>query len=557
MKSKQKSTLASDIVGILCGVFLVVVGVVVALSARADRVAGLRDSQIPAGAKTLVGTAEGRNGDITVQVRADGEKIYQIKVLEESETQGIGSKAIKAVPRAIYNSQNLQVDATSGATITSDAIKAAVFNALTEGEIDAYAFGYRIVKADHVAKQVEVRHVEVVSPEQWKADHPKVYSSFWADTYPDIYNSFMRNGENKDIIEYTEEYPQIVSLYAGYPFSYDYASARGHAYVLDDVTGTDRLHKMQPDGTLAPEIFQKANCFTCKSPVMAALVNETGGEAYSWTFEQMQAYADEPVGCYTCHADEPGEITITHTYLTDSVGDDFERIDAANLACGQCHNEYFFMPGTNMTTLPHTSLATMSPDEMLNFYNTDPSVFKTEEDGSKVPFYDFTNKISGVKVIKVQHPELETYLGEGSQHRGKFTCADCHMGELPTADGGVTKNHFLTSPLDNEALLESTCSECHTDLKGEVQRIQDATVKRTMEIADLLVELHQKIGEAAENGTLSDSELAEARALARDAQFYWDFVFVENSNGAHNSTLTNECLDKAEALTNQALGMFK
>ena len=557
MKSKKKSTLMTDVIGILCGVFLVAVGVASAVSTASAHVAGMRDSQIPDSALTMIGTAEGRNGVIKVQVKGDEGQIYQIKVLSEDETKGIGSVAVKEVPRAICANQDLQVDGATGATITSDGIKAAVYDALTQNGIDAYHFGYRIVKADKVAKRAETgaKSVVAVTPEQWKAEHPKVYSAYWKDEYPDIYASFLQNEQNKDVIEYTEEFPQIVSLYAGYPFSYDYASARGHAYVIDDVTGTDRLHKKMEDGSLNPEIFQKANCFTCKSPVMAALVNETGGEAYSWTFEQMQAFADEPVGCYTCHGDTPGEFTVTHTYLADGVGDDFERIDAANLACGQCHNEYFFMPGTNSTTLPHDSLASMSPDLILDYYNT--QLKKTEADGTQAPFYDFSNKISGVKVIKVQHPELETYLGEGSQHRGKFTCADCHMGDLKTADGKTTKNHYLTSPLDNEDLLKNTCSECHTDLKAEVQAIQDAVVKRTVKIADQLVTLHQKIGEAAASGKYSDSELAEMRSLARDAQFYWDFVFVENSNGAHNSKLTNECLDKAASLTEQALGMFK
>ena len=54
----------------------------------------------------------------------------------------------------------------------------------------------------------------------------------------------------------------------------------------------------------------------------------------------------------------------------------------------------------------------------------------------------------------------------------------------------------------------------------------------------------------------SEEELDAVRALARDAQFYWDFVFVENSEGAHNPSLTTECLDKAETLTNEALGML-
>ena len=36
----------------------------------------------------------------------------------------------------------------------------------------------------------------------------------------------------------------------------------------------------------------------------------------------------------------------------------------------------------------------------------------------------------------------------------------------------------------------------------------------------------------------------------------WDFVFVENSEGAHNSRLDGSCLDKADALITEALGMF-
>ena len=60
-----------------------------------------------------------------------------------------------------------------------------------------------------------------------------------------------------------------------------------------------------------------------------------------------------------------------------------------------------------------------------------------------------------------------------------------------------------------------------------------------------------------ESGRYTEEELDAIRALARDAQFYWDFVFVENSEGAHNSALAKECLNKSEALLNQAMGLFK
>ena len=58
-------------------------------------------------------------------------------------------------------------------------------------------------------------------------------------------------------------------------------------------------------------------------------------------------------------------------------------------------------------------------------------------------------------------------------------------------------------------------------------------------------------------GDMPEKTLNEVRALARDAQFYWDFVFVENSEGAHNPKLTEFCLDKAEELTNQAINLMR
>ena len=52
------------------------------------------------------------------------------------------------------------------------------------------------------------------------------------------------------------------------------------------------------------------------------------------------------------------------------------------------------------------------------------------------------------------------------------------------------------------------------------------------------------------------AELAALWKLQRNAQFYWDFVMVENSEGAHNPDLTFETLDKAEAAADQALSML-
>ena len=107
--------------------------------------------------------------------------------------------------------------------------------------------------------------------------------------------------------------------------------------------------------------------------------------------------------------------------------------------------------------------------------------------------------------------------------------------------------------------MNSTCAKCHSDLEGlkpKVKEIQDEPTHRETEIGEKLVELDNKLTDAVANGTMSDEDIAEVRSLYRDAQFYWDFVFVENSEGVHNSSLTKETLDKAEKLADQALAMF-
>ena len=358
----------------------------------------------------------------------------------------------------------------------------------------------------------------------------------WSAEYPEIYASYMANSENTAVHEYTVDYPMLPIVYEGMAFSKFYGSARGHVYTVEDVTNTGRPHAL-------------ANCFSCKTPDFTAKVNELGDAAYTIKFEDMLAEVNESISCYNCHANTGDELVVTHTYLSDAMGDDLQNVDPETLSCGQCHVEYYFAPATKATTLPYQSLETMTPDAILNYYN------RTIVDGQ--PFADYTNPRTGVRQIKVQHPEFETYMGEGSVHKDTFTCADCHMGEAVAADGTTYISHTWTSPLDNEALMSGTCAECHTDLIGEVRAIQEETERRTYAIGYLLEGLTEKLALAVESEEYTEEELNAIRAVARDAQFYWDFVMVENSEGAHNSALNTECLNKAEALANEAMGMFK
>lgn len=352
----------------------------------------------------------------------------------------------------------------------------------------------------------------------------------WETVYPDVYASYMATQQNSESADHVAEYPMIATIYEGNAFSTYYGSARGHYFCVEDVKATGRPHGL-------------ANCFTCKTADFTHMVNEQGVSAYKLAFEDALASVNESMGCYTCHADDPAKgNTVTHTYLVDALGEDFARLPAATAVCAQCHVEYYFAGDTKATTLPYTSMAVLSPDDMYAYYEA-------------LDFADYTNPRTGVRQLKAQHPEFETYMGAGSVHAGMFTCADCHMEKITREDGTVYLSHRLVSPLDSEIIM-ATCASCHADLPAFVHGIQEKMEARTIATGNKLAELTDKLAGAVASGKYTEDELNAVRALNRKGQWYWDFVFVENSEGAHNSRLDNSCLDKADALIEEALSLL-
>ena len=83
-----------------------------------------------AGADQRTGEAEGYGGAIKVTVTMNGDDITDVRVVSHNETQGVGTRAIDALPAAIEEADSIDVDSVSGATITSEAIKEAVSQAM-------------------------------------------------------------------------------------------------------------------------------------------------------------------------------------------------------------------------------------------------------------------------------------------------------------------------------------------------------------------------------------------------------------------------------------------
>ena len=76
------------------------------------------------------GVAEGYGGTLKVSVTLNGTDITDVKVISHNETQGVGTRAIDALPSEIVRADSTDVDGVSGATITSNAIKQAVSQAM-------------------------------------------------------------------------------------------------------------------------------------------------------------------------------------------------------------------------------------------------------------------------------------------------------------------------------------------------------------------------------------------------------------------------------------------
>ncbi len=85
------------VVGIIVPIYL---GNVLKMNTASDSGVALKD--IPAEAVTCTGAAQGMNGPVTVEVVATKDRIYSVKVVDQKETEGIGTVAAVEIPAKIF-----------------------------------------------------------------------------------------------------------------------------------------------------------------------------------------------------------------------------------------------------------------------------------------------------------------------------------------------------------------------------------------------------------------------------------------------------------------------
>lgn len=95
----------------------------------------------PVGKGEYIGVGKGLNGEVVARVKVN---IESIEIIDEAETVGIGELAMKYLPKDMIKQNTVNVDAVTGATVTSNAIKQAVSQAIEEALLHTTKRGYNI-----------------------------------------------------------------------------------------------------------------------------------------------------------------------------------------------------------------------------------------------------------------------------------------------------------------------------------------------------------------------------------------------------------------------------
>ena len=458
---------------------------------------------------------------VTVEITVEGGKVAKAAVTSEGDNDLLTDDQRSGWADQIVAKQS--VDAISGVTVSSTAVQEAV------AELMAQASGEGEAPAEPAPAEAETKPAE---PEAEPAEAAEADAARMAEILPQIVVSMGANKDNSYVIDYLEQDPYLVTIYEGYGFAKDYGSARGHEYTLEDVAKTQRPHP-------------KANCITCKTPDLHKMIEEQGVAVYSMPFDEVMPQMKQNVSCYSCHGADNGNdgaLAVTHQYVNEALGDNVSTIDASVLSCGQCHIEYYFTPEDSEAMMPYHSVEEMTPEAILAYYDA-------------LDFADWTQESTGTRLLKAQHPEMETFLQ--GKHAALLSCADCHMPTETTESGTEYRSHFLVSPLENEALLNS-CAKCHgsTDMVEYVHGIQANVTARETEVGNKLAGLKEALAAAVTEGKMSEDELNAVRKLHREAQWFFDFSYVENSEGAHNSALDLHCLEVADGKIDEAMTLL-
>ena len=401
--------------------------------------------------------------------------------------------------------------------------------------------------------------------------------------------------------------PMMDKLLAPYGFTFEHNEPRGHAFMVTDQFVVDRfaggrfqykkgwfgvdsvgktwdiLEDKGPDFKMG-ETAKAGNptCIQCKTSdhilKWKFLGDKDPKAKWDRTSDVIAVAKDtnNPVGCIHCHDPHGTQPRIVRDELINEIdkgakmfaGKDgttdlkvmdfrgFRKIGVmkkadSRMMCAQCHVEYACGKGYEFDTgkgigfedqrTNHMPLK--GPKELLEHYK-------------KLNFFDFKHAVTGARLVKLQHPEAETYAGSVHDRAGA-TCEDCHMPVMKNKQGKSYKSHMVIKPKNH---VKEACLRCHPQFTSEQKLYQlDAVqnyVKGKMRKAEYwLGQLIDTYAVAKRMG-VDEATLAKAREKHEEAHVLWEWWTAENSDGFHNPDLARESLAASITASKEAVALL-
>lgn len=370
-----------------------------------------------------------------------------------------------------------------------------------------------------VVNTVYTKKVEITGTEArssiFAQNYPREYRT-WADTTSTDINSAFNGRKSIDVLA---QRPEMVVLWAGYAFSKDYSTPRGHMYALHDV-----IHSLRTGApTGSADGPQPASCWMCKSSDVPRMIETVGIDSfYNNKWAAWGAEIVNPIGCIDCHEPKNMNLHISRPALIEAFskqGIDITKAtpqEMRSLVCAQCHSEYYFKGEEKVTVFPWDKGFTVEALE--NYYD-------------EIGYTDYIHKLSRAPILKAQHPDYEIYQIGIHGQRG-VSCADCHM---PYNDEGGIKysDHHIQNPL---AVTKRTCQTCHRDSEETLYKNVYESQRNANELRDILekelAKAHIEAKFAWDSGA-TENEMKEALKLIRQAQWRWDFGVASHGASFH------------------------
>lgn len=368
--------------------------------------------------------------------------------------------------------------------------------------------------------------------EKFKEDFPREYET-WAMTEDTTFKSMYNGSQERDILE---SFPDIVIIWAGYAFSKNYNTPRGHRHAIEDMR---KILRTGNPGIGGDGDIQPGTCWTCKGPDVPRLMREKGiGAFYGAKWSQWGSEVMNTVGCSDCHDARTMDLKPARPALYEAwhrAGKDVKKAshqEMRSLVCAQCHTEYYFEKDNNQyLKFPQDRGLTCEDAEA--YYDS-------------LGFYDYIHPLSKAKILKAQHPGYEMFK-QGIHGQRGLSCADCHMPYMQ--EGGIKyTDHHVQSPL---AKIDRTCQTCH---RQDAETLRQNVYERQKKVYDFAVKVNHELAlahleaEFAWKKGATEAEMTKALDDIRKSQWRWDYSLASHGAAFHAPQEVMRLL--ADAMTN-------